>query len=151
VAPGVSPGALTITGNLLLLGTSSLLIELGGGTQGVGYDYLSVGGSATLGGNLSLSFLNGYQSNVPAGSTFTILTAHGPGGLIGSFANVLNGQRLFASDGFSSFVVNYGTGSAFAANSVVLSQFASVPEPSTWAMIGIGAVVVFVSLRRRRK
>lgn len=46
--------------------------------------------------------------------------------------------RLASLDGVGSFQVNYGTGSAFAANSLVLSNFVAVPEPSTWALM-VGA------------
>lgn len=149
VSPGHSPGALTITGNLTLLTTSTLLIELGGPRQGVDYDFLSVGGAGVLGGNLSVSFLNGYQWTLPADATFTVLTANN--GLTGVFANAANGQRLFTADGGASFQVNYGLGSAFAPSSLVLSSFmVAVPEPSTYAMIAIGGLVVLVSLRRRK-
>ncbi len=152
VSPGNSAGTLTLTGNLTLLATSTLLFELGGGTPGSGYDVLLVGGSATLAGNLSLHFLNGYQASVTPGATFTVFTASGAGGLTGSFANIVNGQNLLTADGTGFFRVNYGTGSAFAANSIVLSNFVAtaVPEPSTYAMLGLGALVVFWQVRRRR-
>lgn len=150
VAPGSSPGSLTITGNLTLVATSTLLIELGGATQGTGYDYLSVGGTAALAGQLSVSFLNGYQWNLPTTSTFTILNA--AGGLSGAFANIANGNRLATPDGGATFRVNYGSGSPFAANSVVLSDFVvAVPEPSTYAMLAAGSAIILLSLRRRKR
>jgi hypothetical protein len=148
VSPGSSPGTLTITGNLTLLNTSHTLIELSGSTQGSDYDFLSVGGTGTLAGNLQLSFLNGFHWTMPANSTFTVLTA--AGGLTGAFANVAPGQRLIIADGTGSLQVNYGTGSLFAANSVVLSNFIPIPEPSTYALLGVGSALVLLSLRRRR-
>ncbi len=150
VAPGSSPGSLTVTGNLTLVSTSTLLIELAGATQGTGYDYLSVGGSAALAGQLSVSFLGGYQWILPTTSTFTILNA--TGGLTGAFANIANGARLATADGGATFLVNYGSGSAFAANSVVLSEFiVAVPEPSTYAMLVAGSAIILLSLRRRKR
>lgn len=153
VTPGSSPGRLTINGDLTLLSTSTLLIEIGGGSQGVNYDFLSVSGNAQIGGELRLSFVNGYQSSVSATETFTILTA-------GSFSdakshffhNVAPGQRLATTDGFGSFEVNFGTGAALsgATNSIVLSNFVAVPEPSTWALIIAGGAMVFFRVRRRR-
>ncbi len=150
VAPGVSPGALSITGSLTLLNTSSLLIELGGPGQGSDYDFLSVGGAGILGGNLGVTFLNGYQWSLPDNTSFTILTASA--GLTGAFANVASGGRLATLDGAATFQVNFGAGSAFGANSVVLSNFVvAVPEPSTYVMMALGGAIVLLSLRRRKK
>jgi hypothetical protein len=156
VSPGVSPGKLALTGDLTLLGTSEILVELAGTNKGVTYDFLDVGGTATLGSiangyaTLKVTFLDGYQSTVNETNTFTVLTA--AGGLNQTFANVSNGQRLFTIDGFGSFQVNYGVGSAFAANSVVLSNFAAmpIPEPSTWALLVTGLGIVAFFARRRR-
>ncbi len=149
VAPGNSPGSLNITGNLSLLATSSLLIELGGTVAGSGYDVLSAGGGATLAGSLSLSFVNGFAANVQNSDTFTVVTAGGSG-LAGAFANIASGQRLFTTDGLGSFVVSYGSGSPFAASSVVLSNFQPIPEPSTYALLALGALAVLWQVRRRR-
>ena len=52
VAPGVSPGILTITGTYTQASTASLDIEIGGTTVGTQYDRLAVGGTATLDGTL---------------------------------------------------------------------------------------------------
>ena len=73
--------------------------------------------------------------------TFTVLTA--ANGLNGAFSNVANGARLFLADG--SFLVNYGP------NSVVLSNFEAIPEPSTYALLGLGAVVVLLRLRKQKQ
>lgn len=149
VSPGSSPGQLTLTGDLTLLNTSTSLFELGGTTQGATYDFLSVAGTAQLGGELRLSFVNDFRSSVLPTQTFTLITASS---LTGLFANVSNGQRLFMIDGNGSFQVNYGAGSAFTSltNSLVLSDFSPVPEPSTWALMGVGAVFVVLRLRRKR-
>jgi fibronectin-binding autotransporter adhesin len=147
VSPGNSPGTLTINGDLTLLVASTLIVELRGPQQGVDYDSLYVTGQAVLGGGLSLAFLNGYQNSVQSTDTFTIVTA---GTLVGAFSNVAPGQRLFTSDNFGSFQVNYGVGSAFGSNQVVLSNFIAVPEPSTWHLLSAGLLVGgFLWYRRR--
>ena len=99
--------------------------------------------------NRRFSMINGFVPTVNSGQTFTVLTA---ASLSGAFANVPNGTRLLATDGFSSFQVNYGSASAFPSltHSVVLSDFAVVPEPSTWALLGLGASLVLLRGRRRR-
>jgi hypothetical protein len=146
VSPGNSPGKLTLSGDLTLLAMSSLVIELAGTVQGTSYDFLSVGGNATLAGNLSVSLLRGFQGSIAAGNTLTVLTA---ANLSGVFANVANGQRLYTSDGFGSFTVNYGASSAFGVNSVVLANFTPVPEPSTYALLAVGLAALVIARRRR--
>jgi fibronectin-binding autotransporter adhesin len=79
LSPGNSPGSLNITGNLNLLAASTLLIELAGTTQGSGYDFVNVGGSATLGGTLAVQFGSGFQFGIQPTDTFTVLTASGAG------------------------------------------------------------------------
>lgn len=143
-----TPGLIGITGNLDLISTSLLLMQIGGTAQGTGYDFVSVSGTATLGNaQLQLVFGNSFAGTVKATDTFTILSASSLGG---AFSNVANGQRLFTSDNLGSFVVNYGPGSVFGSSSVVLSQFSSVPEPSTWAMIFVGLGAVAWTVRRRK-
>ncbi len=91
--------------------------------------------------------LGGFQSTLASTDTFTVVTATN---LTGAFTNVANGQRLFTSDGLGSFQINYGAGSAFALNSVVLTNFVPIPEPSTYALLGLGLLVMLVASRRRR-
>ena len=82
------------------------------------------------------------------GSTFTVFTSSG---ITGTFANIANGQRLITADGIGAFQVNYGPLSAFGANNIVLSHFTAVPEPSTYVMLGLGAVIIVWQVRRRRR
>ena len=71
LAPGFSPGAITINGNLSLAGGSVLGVELGGVVQGTGYDWINVLGTANLAGTLNVSNVGGF---VPAaGAIFTIM------------------------------------------------------------------------------
>jgi hypothetical protein len=149
VAPGNSPGALTIAGNLTLQSTSQFLVELGGTAQGTSYDFLNVTGTAALGGTLGLSLVNGFNTTARSTDSFTILSS---AGLTGTFANVaVSGTRLVTTDGLGSFLVSYG------ANNVTLSSFVAIPfvaipEPSTWALLvtGLGAIAVTGYRRRRR-
>ncbi len=73
IAPGLSPGTLTVTGSLTQNATSMLDIELGGLTPGTEHDRLAVSGAATIAGTLRLQFVNGFVPHF--GDSFTVLTA----------------------------------------------------------------------------
>lgn len=146
------PLSLSLTGGLTLGSTALTTFEIGGSNQGItsgaGYSFLGVAGSASLNGNLALLITNGFQASITPSATFTLLTAGNA--LSGAFLNIPNGQRLVTADGLGSFLVNYGGGSPFAANSLVLSQFVAVPEPSTWALLAVGLGAILIRGRRRR-
>ena len=92
---------------------------------------------------LAVTFTNNFAATVSSADTFTILAASLR---TGTFQNVPNsGTRLTTFDGAGSFQVN------FTSNTVTLSNFVAVPEPSTYALMGIGTVVVIGASLRRRK
>ena len=102
--PGLGIGGLVVNGNISLLTASTLSFQLGGLTQGSQYGYLNVNGSVGLGGQLMLSFVNGFENSVSSSDNFTVLTATG---VSGRFTNIATGGRLDTSDGFGSFQVDY--------------------------------------------
>jgi fibronectin-binding autotransporter adhesin len=65
-------GVLTINGNYTQTATGVLNVEIGGPGAGSGFDQLRISGTATLGGTLNVSLLNGYVP--PRGRAFQILT-----------------------------------------------------------------------------
>jgi T5SS/PEP-CTERM-associated repeat protein len=98
-------------------------LEIGIDGAGAGqFDSLSISGSASLAGDLEIGLLGGFVPDVT--DTFTVLSALG--GLSGAFSNVLNGMRLSTIDDVGSFIVNYGSTSAFNPNEVVLSNFIQI-------------------------
>jgi hypothetical protein len=99
-------------------------VDISGPFQFTDYGVLTTQGTTALGGTLQLNLIDGFVPT--AVNSFDILRANG--GLTGAFANVANGQRLATSDGLGSFLVNYGPGSPFNPNHVILSAFmAGVP------------------------
>jgi hypothetical protein len=112
---------------LLKCGKTKLAIDIAGPTTNTQYDVVGSEGFASLNGLLQLTLI-GFT---PTGAqTFTILNT--VGGIGGAFSNVANGQRLTTTDGGGSFLVNYGTGSAFDPTSIVLSSFIAVALPGDY-------------------
>ena len=101
LAPGdvnpSTPGKTIITGNYVQTSPGVLAIDIGGTTQANAftnaansYDFVSVSGTAALGGNLNINLINSFTP--AANNTFTIMTASG-GYAAGptNFANYYNG------------------------------------------------------------
>ena len=87
LAPGNSPGILTVTSDYVQGAAATLEIELGGTVRGNGYDAMIVGGDLTLDGNLNVAVKVG-RYEPQAGDLFDILDFE-PVNLSGSF-NAVN-------------------------------------------------------------
>ena len=118
LAPGNSPGILTVTGTETLANGSSFLAEIGGTQAGTGdafHDQSNVVGNVVIGTGVTLDILswNGFTS-VSRGDTLTLVKA--TGGISGRFADTagsgLTGWTLFdnSSDAAHQFGNLYGTG-----------------------------------------
>lgn len=146
IAPGASPGGITVNGNTILGSNSILNMQIGAGSPVTNYDVLTVNGTVMLDGELRLAMLSNFGS-ITGSDTFTILTS--TSAITGLFANISPGQRLASQDLFASFIVNYGAGSAFGSDKVVLSSFLNLtPEPSRAMLIVMG--MTSLMMRRRR-
>jgi fibronectin-binding autotransporter adhesin len=104
LAPGASVGAFIIGGTLEMIPGASLRLELGGSAQGTEYDYILAIGDVTLGGNLDVGFINGFEASVTPGEEFVVLESLAPIG--GVFDNVAPGGTLTVAG--QSFKVYYG-------------------------------------------
>ena len=141
LAPGDigTAGKTAITGNYNLGAAGTLAIDLGGTTQATAfqtgqYDYVTVSGSTTLLGSLSVTIGNGFTPT--NAQTFTVLNS--TGAVSGSFANVAFGGRVVATDGKSSFIVSLST------NQVTLSGYVPLPDvpANLTATGGVGQIVL---------
>jgi len=90
LAPGSSPGALSITGHVTNSATAVLEAEIGGTTSGTQFDRLSVSASFARGGALRPVLVNGVRPQ-PSDS-FRVLSA---ASLTGAWANVSAGKVTF--------------------------------------------------------
>jgi len=142
IAPGLSAGKLDISGNLTLGALATLSIEIGGTEAGVSHDLLDVDGAVVAGGFLDVSLIHDFTPS--AGMSFTVVDSTST--ITGAFANAANGDRITFGGG-ASFVVSYGTGAAFP-DRVILSDFAPVPEPGHWALLGGCGLLLFAGGRR---
>ena len=82
VAPGHSPGAITINGNYTQTSNGTLNMEIAGTSAGTQYDQLIINGTANLAGTLNLTMLNGFVPK--AGNNFQLLTYYSA---VGSWAS----------------------------------------------------------------
>jgi hypothetical protein len=84
VRPGLSAGTLNITGNYTQGANAALEVELGGYSAGTQFDRLTVGGTATLGGRVHATIINGF---LPVqNDTFAVVLA---GTRSGTFAQIV--------------------------------------------------------------
>jgi hypothetical protein len=90
LAPGLSPGVLTINGNYIQSAQGELVLEVNGYGTGVGHDQLRVNGTVSLGGKLTLlgEFLP------TAGDFFTLLDNDLADGVTGALSGLAEGASL---------------------------------------------------------
>jgi hypothetical protein len=132
--PGYSGGVMDIDGTYTQSGAADMLVEIGGTDQTL-YDALHVTGNVTLDGLLNVHLIGGF---VPAADdVFAIVTGSS---LTGHFANA-QGSITFDGGRFDVF---------YTGNSVLLSNFQTVPEPTMTMAMVLGAVGVLSQRRHRR-
>lgn len=146
LAPGASPGTLSIDGGAVFGRASAVDIELAGVASGTDHDRIEISGNASLGGVLVVSFLDGFESEARGSDVFAVLDAEGD--LSGGFLNAASGARMLTADGLGSFEVWYGAGSPFDPTAVMLTGFRAVPEPGSAGLILLGMGVIRVMARK---
>ena len=118
LSPGFSAGTLEILGCVVLVKTSTTMIELGGSFSS-DFDNITGGSNnqLTLGGFLNIDLIEGF---IPDNSdTFAIFTGFNP---TGNYSNVI-GNRVFFEDG--SFQIDTGEGTG-PSSDVVLSNYEGI-------------------------
>lgn len=139
LSAGNSPGHLTIVGDYVQNGT--MLVEINGINQGSDYDWLEVGGQATLAGTINVEYLNGFTPS--DGQYFDILTA--AGGITN--ANLDGVTINFSGTSVNASIVQLGDG----AEALRLSNaLAAVPEPASFALALLASVLGLGVFRRFR-
>jgi hypothetical protein len=143
VAPGSSPGTMSITGDFTLAGSGILDIEIGGFADGT-FDLLNITGTADLtGGNINFSFLSGYDitSEISPHQSMSLMFLQTGLG-INNFASAINFDFLGTPPGFQYDVFQQAGGLYFQATN-------TIPAPGAILLGSIGVCLVGW-LRRRR-
>jgi T5SS/PEP-CTERM-associated repeat protein len=142
-------GSLSFNGGLTLEAGSTTIFQIYSTSDFTSINLNGIGSSVTYGGTLVFNLIN-YTPVV--GNEFTVFNMTGGAGESGNFATVEVGGSYLTQDSGS-----YGIWSG--SNAGVTYQFSdstgkltvqAVPEPSTYALLGLGAIGIFVILRRRR-
>ena len=132
IAPGASPGATTINGAYLQTADGVYQVELGG--TGIGaYDQILVSGPATVSGLLEVANWGGFEPHF--GDVFDVIIAADGITALESLSINYSGPFPFEWD-----VVDVTGGEAL--------RLTYTPEPTTFALLGIGFAA---ALRRRRR
>ncbi|MEI7591368.1 MAG: autotransporter-associated beta strand repeat-containing protein, partial [Deltaproteobacteria bacterium] len=146
LAPGNSPGITSITGNLELLTSTVTTMELAGagGVAGTDFDQVKVTGSVAYKGTLTITSYNGWNINQVANYKifdFASYTGNFDAMSVGGVALTFDSDKTWSG-------TNAGANYAFTLNDGLLAV--TVPEPSTWALLGMGALLLLAVGRRRR-
>jgi autotransporter-associated beta strand protein len=138
------------TGSLTLNAGSSFAVDLnaGAGPLGTGagtiYDQVSVTGTITLGGVLTVN----PGAGLAIGDKFFIMLNDGTDAVSGGFSNAPTTGSTFAA-GSDTFLISYiDNGDNSGLNDISLTVTA-VPEPSTWLAGALALVAVSYTQRRR--
>lgn len=131
LAPGASPGQLTLQSDLHMDDGSHLEVELAGLDQGTEYDLLRVQNTSTglclLSGSLDVKVLPPLAGIITAANSFTILSADSAVTL--QFSNLQSG-RVTTSDGAGTFAVQLANSD----HDIVLTDYQPLPHPlGAWA------------------
>jgi hypothetical protein len=123
----ISGGSLTMTG----------ILNLGAG----GYDgKINISGGTVTANNLSINSAGGAGINLGSNGRFIA-----PSSNLGNINYWIANNNIKANSGLSGWSVNVDTVSSV--GNVILT---AVPEPSTYALIGLGAVALVIAARRKR-
>jgi autotransporter-associated beta strand protein len=146
VAPGNSPGILTVNGNYTQAGQYTA--EIAGTTAGSGYDQINVLGTVDIsGGSLVTAFSGSYAKN----DLLFILLNDGTDAINGTFAGYAQGATV-ASYGYMDWQISYTANSATnqftGGNDIALM---AIPEPSSCTVAGIGLAMLLGRRSRSRK
>jgi len=167
LAPGNSPGTLTFTGALTWAAGGSYNLEIvsaAGNVPGTSYDTIVIASTGSLtitaptGGKFNLSLLSlsspstaGNLGDFNSNTSYSWQIASSTNAIAGFTPGAFNLDTTGFTNPLSGGVFNLSLGGP-GGNTALFLNFTPVPEPSTWALMIVGAgAVLFPALRRRRR
>ena len=128
VTAGTSPGFLSIIGNFTQGALGTLLVDLAapGLTPGADFDFISITGTANLGGTLLVNPLGGFIP--PTGTGFDILNFSAVNGNFASIASTST-QTFSGVPGATNFVLTAGTPPAIPMMPIMMEPESAPPLP----------------------
>jgi autotransporter-associated beta strand protein len=158
-SPGNSPGIQTFLGNLTYQSGAGILLEFADNTtvnSQLAYDQILVGKDLNFSGLTSLNISFGETgSAVDWNNTFwqtsQSWTLYSVSGITTGFENLtLNSTNWSDANGdLFSDVLSGGTFSLAQSGKDIVLNYA-IPEPSTYALMGLGALALVIAYRRKR-
>ncbi|MEI6258154.1 MAG: autotransporter-associated beta strand repeat-containing protein, partial [Planctomycetota bacterium] len=157
LSPGNSPGVLTV-GSLSLMAGSTTLMEITGTAAGL-YDQIVSANTIAYGGLLQLTISGSYAKDTifelfqftSVSGSFASLTMAGSG----PYAGLTFGAIGTGGYGADAWVSDWTTPTAPNGQRLVFFQnngtLVVIPEPSTYALLAIGAGIVGLVHRRKRR
>jgi hypothetical protein len=153
-------GFLTFTGGFTMAqsGTYNIDVQSATGARGTGYDTIDVTGglvfNATLGNPFTLSLHSLDTNGNPGYDVSDFVNTNGYSWLIAHSDNLSGFNANNVTIDTTGFTNNLGIGgfSVGVVGNDIFLNFSPVPEPSTYALLGLGlGAVLFPALRRRRR
>jgi autotransporter-associated beta strand protein len=133
--PGNSPGVLSFGSSLTLGSTAEITMELNGTTRGTEYDGINVTGALAYGGDLTIEVGSAFLGSSENFSLFTFSSQSGNLESV-SLAGAYGSGSFNNSGGIWSLTDSGGNQWSFSQADGNLG-FTAVPEPSTWALLGL--------------
>jgi hypothetical protein len=134
--PGDDPAEIHFGGDTNFGPTLHTVMELGGTVAGTGYDKVDIGGHLHFGGTLDVQLFQGFQP--AAGETFDLFDWCTAGG---TFRNVNLPELAPGLAWDTSHLYVDGT----------ISVISLVPEPASWLMAAVGALLLVAYRKRTRR
>ena len=131
IAPGISPGIISVSGDAVLAASSLMAMELAG-TNATEFDQFNVGGMLGFEGTLTVTLTNGFNPQV--GDTFDLFDFGSTNGLTFDQLNLPT-------------LVNalWDTSDLYVGGSIAVV----IPEPATFMLLGIGTALLLASQKKR--
>jgi autotransporter-associated beta strand protein len=154
VTPGfTSPGIQSFNGNVVFGNSATTTLVVDGGTNGTtANSSVNATGSITYAGGLLIQTTSSFWSLPDGPYSFGLFTAESQSGLFSSInlSGTFSGSFTYNS-GTSDWLLTDSGGHNLNFNQLNGTLTVTVPEPSTYALMTLGAGVVMLTVFRRRR